>query len=171
MDANAKDFLVNARSVAGAHWFDGWSDEQFREHWAEVQYAADLMLVEAERRGLVAYDANGNPSLPFDVPEGVPAVETVLTRGRNDWRPMETAPKDGTPIQVEIPGYGADYIIRWQDGFIDHDGEDSGAWVVAEDQEPPECWTDGVCWWRNEDSVPSVWPTRWKPRPMSVPAP
>lgn len=29
------------------------------------------------------------------------------------WFPMETAPRDGTPIQAKIPGNGSDNIIRW----------------------------------------------------------
>lgn len=80
MDENAQKFLSVARAFAGWHRHSEMSEHEFRRRWAIVQYAADLMLVEAERRGLVACDANGNPSFPFDVPEGVPAVETVLTR-------------------------------------------------------------------------------------------
>lgn len=29
------------------------------------------------------------------------------------WQPMETAPKDGAPIQAKIPGHGSDNIIQW----------------------------------------------------------
>lgn len=32
------------------------------------------------------------------------------------WLPMEYAPKDGTTIQVEIPGNGSDNIVEWIDG-------------------------------------------------------
>ena len=80
----------------------------------------------------------------------------------SDWQPIETAPKDGTAIQAEIPGYGADYILVWQEGFADSDGKNCGCWMLVEDQEPPDCWTDGVCWAVNEDGVASVQPSRWK---------
>lgn len=80
------------------------------------------------------------------------------------WQSMETAPRDGTPIQAEIPGNGSDYVIGWTEGFEGASGT-VGAWVILEDQEPPACWTDGVCWERNEDEKPSVLPARWKPLP------
>lgn len=80
-------------------------------------------------------------------------------------QPMETAPRDGTEIQAEIPGHGADNVIAWHNGFLDSDEKECGTWVFTRDQEPPDCWTDGVCWDKNEDGVPSVKPTRWKPLP------
>ncbi len=80
----------------------------------------------------------------------------------SDWQDIETAPRDGTPIQAEIPGHGQDNVIAWQGGFYDSDDKPCGAWVFMEDREPPGCWTDGVCWTVNEDLVPSVKPTRWK---------
>ena len=76
---------------------------------------------------------------------------------------IESAPKDGTWIQAVIPGHGSDNIIAWQNGFIDTDGNDSGSWCFMSEQEPPDCWTDGVCWESNEDLKPSVKPTKWKP--------
>lgn len=79
-----------------------------------------------------------------------------------DWQPIETAPKDGTHIQAEIPGEGSDFIIAWDDGYTDADGYGCGCWVIAADQEPPSCWTDGVCWESNEDEKPSKKPTRWR---------
>ena len=79
-----------------------------------------------------------------------------------DWQPIETAPKDGTPIQAEIPGEGSDFVIAWVHGYYDADFKICGCWAVVEDQEPPSCWTDGVCWESNEDEVPSKKPTRWK---------
>lgn len=83
----------------------------------------------------------------------------------NGWRPIETAPKDGTVFQAIIPGHGADNVIMWLDGLIGPSGEDTGGWCFAEDQEPPDCWTDGVCWAVNEDGKPSVQPTHWAPLP------
>lgn len=84
-----------------------------------------------------------------------------------EWQPIETAPKDGTPIQARIPGYGQDNIIAWiLGGFFDSDGEETGCWCfVEEGQEPPDDWTDGVCWEVNGDEVRSTFPTHWMPLP------
>jgi hypothetical protein len=82
-----------------------------------------------------------------------------------EWQPIETAPKDGTAIQAEIPGNGSCNIIAWQHGLLNSDGEECGAWMFMEDQDPPDCWTDGICWESNEDGNPSVKPVRWKPLP------
>ena len=82
-----------------------------------------------------------------------------MTRG---WQAIETAPKDGTPFQARIPGHGDDNIIAWTDGLMNEDG-DCGGWYFADDQDPPECWTDGVCWGVNADGMASVQPTHWKP--------
>ena len=85
-----------------------------------------------------------------------------------DWQPIETAPKDGTYIQAEIPGHGADYVIFWLTGLFDTNENECGGWAFAyEEQEPPECWDDGVCWEVNGDGVASVQPTRWKPLDLS----
>ncbi len=84
---------------------------------------------------------------------------------RCEWQPIETAPRDGTDIQAEIPGHGSDNVIAWQvDAFLDESGP-CGGWAFTTEQEPPDCWTDGVCWGQNEDGVASVRPTRWKPLP------
>lgn len=87
-----------------------------------------------------------------------------------DWQPIETAPKDGTAFQARIPGNGDDNIIAWTNGLLNSDGEDSGGWYMAEDQEPPDGWTDGICWAVNDDGVPSIKPTHWKPCPTAAQA-
>jgi hypothetical protein len=79
------------------------------------------------------------------------------------WQPIETAPRDGTPFQAKIPGNGSDNIIAWTAGLIDSDENDCGGWAFVEDQEPPDDWTDGICWAVNEDGKPSTKPTHWKP--------
>ena len=84
-----------------------------------------------------------------------------------DWQDMSTAPQDGTWIQAEIPDHGSDNVIFWMDDtVIDSNDNPCGCWAfVHEEQEPPACWTDGICWEVNEDLKPSVKPTRWKPLP------
>jgi hypothetical protein len=81
----------------------------------------------------------------------------------NGWQPIETAPMDGAPFQARIPGHGEDNIIAWIGGIEDDNGDIGGAWSFVEDQEPPDCWTDGICWRVNADGVASVQPTAWKP--------
>jgi hypothetical protein len=79
------------------------------------------------------------------------------------WQPSETAPKDGTPFQARIPGHGEDNVIAWTDNLLDEWENDCGGWFFAEEQEPPDCWSDGVCWEVNADGQKSVHPTHWKP--------
>ena len=86
-----------------------------------------------------------------------------------DWRPIETAPKDGTVIQVKIPGHGADNLVAWTEGLLDSQERDCGGWEWMGDNEPPGCWSDGVCWEVNEDGKRSAHPTEWKPEPPSAP--
>jgi hypothetical protein len=82
-----------------------------------------------------------------------------------NWQPIETAPLNGTPIQAEIPNNGSDNVIAFLPNYVDEAGDDCGAWSFVSEQEPPDCWTDGVCWDLNEDGKPSVKPVRWKPLP------
>lgn len=84
---------------------------------------------------------------------------------KDGWQSMDSAPLDGTPIQAVIPGHGADNIIAWHGGLLDSDGNDCGGWCFVTEQEPPDDWTDGVCWEVNADEVSSTWPTMWKPAP------
>ena len=46
-----------------------------------AQYAADMALLEVERRGLVG-TYQGSLSIPYVLPEGVDQIETILTRPR-----------------------------------------------------------------------------------------
>lgn len=84
------------------------------------------------------------------------------------WQPIDTAPKDGTAIQARIPGNGGDNIIAWEDGLLNSENEYCGGWAFVEDQEPPDDWTDGICWAVNEDGNPSTQPTEWKPLPVAL---
>ena len=79
------------------------------------------------------------------------------------WRSMENAPRDGTWIQAEVPGHNSDFVIAFIPGYVGDNDEDVGAWTIMTEQEPPDDWTDGVCWALNEDNKPSTLPSRWKP--------
>ena len=81
----------------------------------------------------------------------------------SEWQDISTAPKDGTIIRARIPGHGDDNLIAWHDGFMAEDDEPCGAWEWMEEGDPPECWTDGVCWQANERGEQSVLPTHWLP--------
>lgn len=82
-----------------------------------------------------------------------------------DWQSFETAPTDGTEIQARIPGNGDDNVIAWETGLLNAEQEDCGGWTFTRDQEPPDCWTDGICWSENEYGEPSIQPTHWKRLP------
>jgi hypothetical protein len=47
-----------------------------------AQHAADMALLEAERRGLIGR-FEGMHVIPYVLPEGVDQIETILTRGRD----------------------------------------------------------------------------------------
>lgn len=91
------------------------------------------------------------------------ADEALETAAMSKWQPIETAPRDGTAIQARIPWHGDDNIIAWTGGLVDSHDEDAGGWYFLEDQEPPDCWTDGICWASNEDGFQSIEPTHWRP--------
>lgn len=82
-----------------------------------------------------------------------------------EWQPMDTAPQDGTAIQARIPGNGSDNIIAWDNTLLNSANEPCGGWSFVEDQEPPDDWTDGICWTVNEDGKPSTRPTEWRTLP------
>lgn len=79
----------------------------------------------------------------------------------DEWRPIETAPMNGKTFKAKIPGHGSDNIIAWVGGLRDDRDRDCGGWAFVEDQEPPDCWTDGICWEHNEDGKASIRPTHW----------
>ena len=82
-----------------------------------------------------------------------------------DWQSIETAPRDGTPILVRIPGHGDENVVWWEEGYLNSAGEDCGCWAFLDIDGGPKCWTDGVCWEVNEYGIPSVKPTHWAPIP------
>jgi hypothetical protein len=106
-------------------------------------------------------DDHGHPD--YDRPMPGKRARSALSLVEEDWQPIESAPRDGTAIQAKIPGNGSDNIIAWADGFLDRNAKPIGGWYFVDgDQEPPECWSDGICWDENEDGNRSVRPTHWK---------
>lgn len=84
------------------------------------------------------------------------------------WQTIDSAPRDGSSFQAKIPGHGSDNVIAWVDGYMDSESKNCCCWAFVSDQEPPGDWTDGVCWEKNEDGVPSIKPTHWKPLPVTA---
>lgn len=90
-----------------------------------------------------------------------------MNNKEDDFMPMSSAPKDGTPIKAKIQGHGSDNIIAWYDGLLDSYGNDCCSWMFIEDSDPPPSWTDGICWDSNEDGEKSAEPIGWKPMPKN----
>ena len=110
----------------------------------------------------------GSQAFAIDFAQLAHDIRAALNHTTKDdeWQDIASAPKDGTAIQAEIPGNGADNVIAWQpEAFMSSCEESCGGWAFVTEQEPPDCWTDGVCWDSNEDGVSSVQPTRWKRLP------
>lgn len=79
------------------------------------------------------------------------------------WRPIAEAPRDGTRVVVYTTG-GHALVASWQFACcIGSDGTEADAWMAQGIH--PRCWTDGICWERNEDDEPSDAPTHWQPLP------
>ena len=91
------------------------------------------------------------------------AIEAALRLPAGaDWRPIETAPKDGTKILIWRDGW--DYApVAWRDA-IDCDEGSFGAWVFADHL----CLGvgDGCLGW-NEDIEDGHMPTHWQPLPAA----
>jgi len=84
------------------------------------------------------------------------------------WQPMDTAPRDGTPIEARIPGERRPRIISWE--ILEGGDEYGDGWVCGwtidpsdpDDDRHPRSWTDGICWARNADGRPSLQPKGWR---------
>lgn len=55
------------------------SAEEIVLRLSAAQYAADVLTNLAEQRGLIA-EFMGMPVIPYEPPDGVPPLETILTR-------------------------------------------------------------------------------------------
>ena len=78
---------------------------------------------------------------------------------------IETAPKDGTEILVEVQGYKDRYLVQWKSNlFVDSNFEPTGGWAATNPEHQPECWCEGVCWANNSNEQPSAKPIGWLPK-------
>ena len=74
-------FFLRIEAIFGGVPLSELSDDDLIRSLSIAQYAADMALLEIERRGLVEYH-DGTPSIPYDLPDGVDYIDTVLTRRR-----------------------------------------------------------------------------------------
>ncbi len=87
--------------------------------------------------------------------------EASSTRAK--WRPIETAPKDGSHIIVRTLD-GSSFTAAYVPGFLDSQDNDCWAWVALSDFHPDD-WTGGTCWEVNADGGRSQNPVAWMPLP------
>lgn len=72
-------------------------------------------------------------------------------RGLTDYRPIETAPRDGTVIEVTCPGKDGPYRMRWNsNGFNPLVSKKRGIWETER----------GDVTWCEDDGLG---PTQWRP--------
>jgi hypothetical protein len=69
----------------------------------------------------------------------------------SDWRPIDTAPRDGTRIVLYLPDWPACPIARWE-MIPGMDGD--SLWVL--DDETGGCHDDGMLW-PDDDGEPTHW--------------
>lgn len=66
-----------------------------------------------------------------------------------EWQPIETAPRDGTPVEVWADGMMSS-VMRWDSKFVSPISETPGCWVEV----------DGPCVW---SEGAGCGPTHWRP--------
>ena len=82
-----------------------------------------------------------------------------------EWQPIATA--EGQPImnqRIRIrTAKGREFDAKCGYFACDEDGYDVPVWAAWNEEDAPECWTDGICWTVNEAGVASDQPTHWTP--------
>ena len=75
-------FFTRVEAIFDSVPLNELSDEALVSSLSAASYAADLALLEVERRGLIEF-YDGVPSIPYALPEGVDYIDTILTRPTN----------------------------------------------------------------------------------------
>ncbi len=79
----------------------------------------------------------------------------------NRWRPISTVPISEEPVRLLLES-GRELTASKRPGFTDCNGHDCWLWVCSDEDNYPECWTDGACWERNAADQRSDQPTHWQ---------
>jgi hypothetical protein len=80
-DPERSVFFPRVEAIFGGVPLSELSEDDLILSLSVAQYAADMALLEAERRGLIG-TIDGAPCIPYALPEGVDFIETILTRKR-----------------------------------------------------------------------------------------
>jgi hypothetical protein len=154
----AADILISHEAIM-AVWIDKASPEIIAniEEMRRALFEIAAMKIEigaaARVRGVAEPAEPGPGRAERETAPERRGVAEVLGTGA-EWRPIETAPRDGSRIVVITRG-GIALAAKWSSI-----GDDFSTWIAVEDDMHPKCWTDGVCWESNEDgeqSDPPVW--------------
>lgn len=77
------------------------------------------------------------------------------------WNNMDDHPTDKIVV-LDIPSFGEMKAIYTYGYAVDLDEHEVFAWVSMDEDNEPECWTDGVCLDQNENDEQSLQPKRWR---------
>lgn len=75
------------------------------------------------------------------------------------WRKIEHYKGNGEPPIVVQTKSG--HIVLATRTVVMGETEEVGAWAAVHEGEHPPCWSDGICWAKNEDEQPSDPPKWW----------
>ena len=79
---NRHDFEQRVLAITGTEAdIASASTEDIGWRLSLAQHAVDILMSEAERRGLVGIGEGGHPFVHYTLPDGIEPVETILTRG------------------------------------------------------------------------------------------
>lgn len=67
----------------------------------------------------------------------------------------------GDVVTIKTAG-GKEFKASWEWGLVSDDGSETGGWHEHEEGAAPPCWTDGICWGKNHNEVPSDPVIAWK---------
>lgn len=77
------------------------------------------------------------------------------------YRHCDHLPPMDVPVMLTMSN-GVEFVGRRV--FVEDDDGCAWAWATEDENEPsvPKCWSNGVCWGRNDCGVPSEQPMSWR---------